>query len=61
MTMDELGPMPEPRIEPREPKPGGVDAITDEREIPIVADLDPALPPPPAAASAPRPRTDGGD
>ena len=27
MTNDDLGPMPEPKIEPGEPHPGGVDAI----------------------------------
>lgn len=61
MPLDELGPMPEPTTEPSEPNPGGVDAITHEMEIPLVADLDPSLPPPPAAAPVPRPRPDGGD
>jgi len=26
---DDLGPMPEPQIEPGEPAPGGIDAVTD--------------------------------
>ncbi len=38
---DDLGPKPEPQIEPGEPNPGGVDAITDE-DIPLaVPDLGP--------------------
>jgi hypothetical protein len=29
---DDLGPMPEPRIEPGEPNPGGPDAVEEEPE-----------------------------
>jgi hypothetical protein len=36
----ELGAMPEPEIEPGEPNPGGVDAMSDEPDN-ISADLDP--------------------
>ncbi len=49
---NDLGPAPEPEIEPREPNPGGVDAITysdgaeaagDEVDgaAPVMRDLDP--------------------
>ena len=36
MTSDDLGPMPEPEIEPGEPNPGGVDALPEngDRAIP---------------------------
>lgn len=61
MTMDELGPMPKPKTEPRESSPGGADAVTEELDIPIVADLDPDLPPSPAPPRVLRPRADGGD
>jgi hypothetical protein len=37
--MEDLGPKPDPEIEPGEPNPGGVDAIEDEDE-----DLPPAVP-----------------
>jgi hypothetical protein len=30
MSKDDLGPMPEPEIEPGEPAPGGADAIEDD-------------------------------
>ena len=40
MTSD-LGPMPEPEIDPKEPNPGGVDRI-DTNEFPsVVNELDP--------------------
>ena len=38
----ELGPMPEPEIEPKEPNPGGVDAVEEDDAPPAVHDLDPA-------------------
>jgi len=38
----ELGPMPEPEIEPKEPNPGGVDAIEEDDGPPTVNELDPA-------------------
>lgn len=34
MSNDDLGPMPEPEIEPGEPAPGGVDAIEDDESAP---------------------------
>ena len=40
MTAD-LGPMPEPQIEPREPNPGGADAIEDNDLPPAVPNLHP--------------------
>ena len=43
MTNDALGPMPEPQVEPGEPNPGGVDAITGELRTPVGADLPPQL------------------
>lgn len=36
----ELGELPEPKVEPREPNPGGVDALPAEAEI-VPADLGP--------------------
>jgi hypothetical protein len=36
----DLGAMPEPEIEPREPNPGGVDALPEDAEV-VPADLDP--------------------
>lgn len=36
---DDLGPMPEPRVEPGETNPGGVDAITGACELPQIPDL----------------------
>ena len=40
MSKDDLGPMPEPEIEPGEPAPGGVDAIEDdETDHPTTRDL----------------------
>lgn len=36
----ELGAMPEPEVEPREPNPGGVDALPLDEDN-LVADLDP--------------------
>ena len=44
MTAD-LGPMPEPKIEPREPNPGGADAIDANDVPPAVPDLHPGLNP----------------
>ncbi|WP_346387805.1 hypothetical protein [Nocardioides sp.] len=39
---DDLGPMPEPEIEPGEPNPGGPDAIdVDEPDPPASRDLSP--------------------
>ncbi|MFB9313315.1 hypothetical protein [Nocardioides plantarum] len=45
-TPDDLGPMPEAEIEPGEPNPGGIDAVsqpdgTDEEAEPLTRDLDP--------------------
>lgn len=37
---DALGEMPEPEIEPREPNPGGADALPQEDDV-APADLDP--------------------
>ena len=37
----DLGPMPEPVIEPGEPNPGGVDAIEENDAPPAVPDLGP--------------------
>lgn len=42
MTTSDLGPMPEPEIEPKEPNPGGVDAVDEDPMPPEVHDLDPA-------------------
>jgi hypothetical protein len=38
----DLGPMPEPEIEPGEPNPGGVDAIRDDTGPMAIPDLTPA-------------------
>ena len=38
---DGLGPQPDPVIEPKEPNPGGVDAIEGDDAPPAVHDLDP--------------------
>ncbi len=38
----ELGPMPEPEIEPKEPNPGGVDAVEEDDAPPAAHDLAPA-------------------
>ena len=35
----DLGPMPEPTVEPAEPNPGGVDAIDDPGGPPLVPDV----------------------
>jgi hypothetical protein len=35
----DLGPMPEPQIEPGEPNPGGVDAIDDDSGPILIPDL----------------------
>ncbi|MEP9362099.1 hypothetical protein ABLE68_03965 [Nocardioides sp. CN2-186] len=32
MSDDDLGPMPEPKIEPGEPNPGGADALKEDPE-----------------------------
>ena len=37
----ELGPMPDPQIEPKEPNPGGVDAVDEDDAPPAVHDLAP--------------------
>lgn len=38
--MADLGPQPEPRIEPAEPNPGGVDALPDN-DVHTIPDLSP--------------------
>jgi hypothetical protein len=40
MTPD-LGPKPEPEIEPHEPNPGGVDAINENDQPPMAPNLPP--------------------
>lgn len=40
-TTDDLGPMPEPQIEPGEPNPGGVDAVGDFSGPIAIPDLTP--------------------
>ena len=37
----DLGPMPEPKVEPGEPNPGGVDAIDDDSGPLAIPDLTP--------------------
>lgn len=37
----DLGPMPDPHIDPKEPNPGGVDAIEEDDGPPTVNELDP--------------------
>ncbi|MGY2704771.1 MULTISPECIES: hypothetical protein [unclassified Nocardioides] len=39
--MSDLGPLPDPEIEPGEPNPGGVDAIPPDEGRPTVPDLSP--------------------
>jgi hypothetical protein len=39
MSNDDLGPIPEPEIEPGEPNPGGVDAIDAEDGEPTIPDF----------------------
>jgi hypothetical protein len=41
MPTDDLGPMPEPQIEPGEPNPGGIDAIDDDSGPIAIPDLTP--------------------
>jgi hypothetical protein len=41
MPSDDLGPMPEPQIDPGEPNPGGVDAIEDGSGPIAIPDLSP--------------------
>lgn len=41
MADNDLGPQPDPVIEPGEPHPGGADAIDDTGSNPIARDLDP--------------------
>jgi hypothetical protein len=41
MPTDDLGPMPEPQIQPGEPNPGGVDAIDDDSGPIAIPDLTP--------------------
>jgi hypothetical protein len=38
---DDLGPKPDPAVQPKEPNPGGVDAIDADDGPPAVPDLDP--------------------
>jgi len=40
-----LGPMPEPEIDPKEPNPGGVDRIDTDEFPSVVNELDPELNP----------------
>jgi hypothetical protein len=40
-STDDLGPMPEPRIESGEPNPGGPDALEEEHDGPESRDLSP--------------------
>ena len=40
--MIDLGPQPEPRIEPGEPNPGGVDAVDDDTGPVLIPDLTPS-------------------
>jgi hypothetical protein len=61
MTKTDLGPMPEPQIEPGEPNPGGVDAITGEMAVPVVADLPPELNPAVDQDANPHELTEGED
>ena len=43
---EELGAMPEPKIEPAEPNPGGVDALEpNDDHLPTVPDANPATNP----------------
>ena len=37
----DLGPMPDPQIDPKEPNPGGVDAVDEDPMPPAMHDLDP--------------------
>ncbi|MCW2792106.1 MAG: hypothetical protein JWO76_1204 [Nocardioides sp.] len=53
--------MPEPRVEPGEPNPGGVDAITGEMQVPVVADLPPELNPAVDDDAVPDELTEGED
>ena len=41
MMGEDLGPRPEPRIEPGEPNPGGPDAVEEDNGPPAVPDLSP--------------------
>ena len=41
MMGEDLGPRPEPKIEPGEPNPGGPDAVEEDGGPPAVADLHP--------------------
>ncbi len=58
---DNLGPKPDPQIEPGEPNPGGVDSIDggDTGDIPTIPDLDPDANP--AVDSAPSEMKEGED
>ena len=40
--MIDLGPQPDPKIEPGEPTPGGVDAIDDDTGPVLIPDLTPS-------------------
>jgi hypothetical protein len=39
MPTDDLGPMPEPQIDPGEPNPGGVDAVQEIEGSPTIPNL----------------------
>ena len=41
MNNEDLGPLPEPVIEDKEPNPGGVDAVDDPEDVNLARDLDP--------------------
>lgn len=61
MPPADLGPRPEPKIEPGEPPPGGVDAV-DEPEIPpLVPDRSPDINPATEGASTPAAVREGED
>lgn len=52
MTHDDLGPKPEPRIQPGEPNPGGVDAIDGgDPADPVIPNLPPEKNPSVSSAS----------
>ncbi|MFC6288221.1 hypothetical protein ACFP3Q_14185 [Nocardioides sp. GCM10027113] len=57
----DLGPMPEPEIEPGEPNPGGVDAIEEKDIPPAVPDLqaNPAIGGEPEELAQPEETDDG--
>lgn len=62
MTNDDLGPKPEPEIEPGEPNPGGVDAIDeDPMPEPVIPDLTVAKNPAVDEDAAPEELSEGED